>query len=127
MHDTHPVYDTVHNTLPEGEIYFHTHQQLWKDDISLGKIYISDECARLTLGVNEAITIPRNEFQRLFMTDAPIVQMIFSAEEVSSVRMIFYKNHHYFRSNKNRISRLYKHSDDNEKQFYADIYYTLKR
>ena len=119
------IYDSVFNPLPEGEVYFHTHQMLWKDNIQIGRIFIGKNFARLILGTNTPINIPRDKFQELFMKDAPIVEMIFNAIEISRVKM-FNKNGYRLASHgKHKLARLYQ-STGNKFNFYADLIYDLK-
>lgn len=119
------IYDSVSNPLPESEVYFHTHQILWKDDIQIGRVFIGSKFVKLMLGSNNPITIPRDKFQELFMKDAQIVEMIFSAHEVSRAKLFPGKEYKFFLKNKYRAIRLCQKIGD-KFMFYADLVYELK-
>lgn len=119
------IYDSVSTPLPEGEVYFHTHQILWKDDIQIGRIFIGKNFAKLMLGNNKPINIPRDKFQELFMKDAHIVEMIFNAQEVSRAKLFPGKEYVFMLKGNYKSIRLYR-KVDNEFIFYADLVYVLK-
>lgn len=125
MDSDEPIYDSVSNPIPEGEIYFHTHQILWKDDIQVGRICIDKKFAKLMLGENKPISIPRNKFQKLFMRDAQLVEMIFSAIEVSRVNLFPDRKCPLTLNGNYRFVRLYKKVDE-KFTFYGDLVYKLK-
>lgn len=125
MDNSESIYDSVSNPLPKCEVYFHTHQTLWKDDIQIGRIYIDKKFAKLMLGTNKPINIPRDIFQELFMKDAQIVELIFHAVEVSKVQMFTKKVYQIIPKKNYKFVRLYK-KESNTFSFYADLVYKLK-
>ena len=125
MDDPTPIYDSINTPLPNGEVYFHTHQMLWKNNVKLGRIAIGKTHVKLILGDNKPITFPRNTFQELFMNDAQIVALIFAANEVKSVQLILHQKNHIFSSHDIRSARLYK-LEEQSYTFYGDIVFTLK-
>lgn len=119
------IYDSVSNPLPEGEVYFHTHQILWKDDIQIGRIFIGKDWAKLMLGTNKPIDIPRTKFQELFLRDAQIVEMVFNAVNVARVQMFPKKECKLVLKDNYKCVRLYK-KVNKKFIFYADLVYELK-
>lgn len=126
MDDTSAIYDSANNPLPDGDVYFHTHQMLWKDNVQIGWISISKNFAKLRLGYDSVITIPREKFQQLFMNDATIIELIFSGMEVKSVRLITNRTNHVVLKSNARFIRLYQLDSYNNLVFFSDIFYTLK-
>ena len=116
------IYDSESNPLPEGTVYFHTHQMLWKDDIFLGRIFIDSHEVRLMM--NGTITFLRNKFQELFMRDAPIVELIFNANEVERVELVLNKNKAIDSTERNL--RSVELDDYSASKFYGYLYYWLK-
>ena len=117
-----PVYDSESNPLPEGKVYFNTHQMLWKDDVFLGRVFIDADEVKLM--INGSLTIPRDVFQELFMKDAPIVELIYKANEVDKVELVLDKEKSIDTVSDNlRSAEL---SDYASYKFYGYLYYWLK-
>lgn len=117
-----PIYDSENNFPPEGAVYFHTHQLLWKDDILLGRIFIDDKTAKLILG--GTLTIPRKRFQEILMRNAPIVELIFNANEVERAKLVLKKAKAINTIDPNQ--RSVELHDYATSQFYGYLYYWLK-
>ena len=120
---TDAIYDYQEHPLPEGEVYFHTHQMLWKDDILLGRVYIGSDSVKLML--TDVLTIPRNEFQKLFMEDTQIVNLIFHAKEVNRVELHL-TSHANSCPHMVKNSRSIQLSNKNPAHVWGYLYYWLK-
>ena len=117
------VYDSAENLLPEGAVYFHTHQLLWKDDILLGRVFIDDNLVTLRIDNNPPITFDRKSFQELFERDVHIVELLFHSNEIRRVDLKLKKqtkrkqNHCY-------ATRLYRLKETGD-EFYGELFYWI--
>ncbi len=120
--DNSAVYDSDTNPLPEGEVYFHTHQSLWKDNVNLGRVIIGKDVVLLFFGNNPSIIIPRDKFQEIFTGDFPIESFFCACPQIKRFK-IYYKPETNYISTPIYSARLYQEPD---RTFFADVYYLLK-
>ena len=120
--DDSAIYDSDSNPLPEGEVYFHTSQHLWKNNVILGRVIIGKETVLFFLGINPPIQLPRDKFQKIFMGDFPIESIFCASPQIKRFK-IHYKPETNYISTPIHSARLY-YEPSNE--FFADIYYLLK-